>query len=1055
MADQHSFEGSSTSNVSAESSESTVELNIKTLDSEIHSFHVDKNMLVSVFKEKIASQIGVPVGQQRLIFRGKVLKDDHPLSEYHVENGHTLHLVVRQPSQPQPSSGTGTGETNANTAGIGQEASAGGGSRPRVGQVSHSVVLGTFNVGEQGEGVVPDLSRVIGAVLNSFGIGNQTVVGGGPQPNVQVNASAQAPQGNETEGRQGNVGDQRQAGNQPHPGLAFSGQSIPQVMQIPIGAAIPVPSLNMPIPDSLSTLSEFMNRMELTLSHNGYQPNQPVDLPTVELPSNARSVPTAAALSVVLRHAQRLLGGHAVAALSHIAGQLEQEGSSTDSVVRNQIQTGSMQVGLAMQHLGALLLELGRTMLTLRMGRSTDESHVNAGPAVYISPSGPNPIMVQPFPLQTSPLFGGHATPPLNPGPFGPVGVGSVPRHVNIHIHTAVGPRTTNGERVNGAVAGDSGQTRVLPVRNVVAAAVPSRPSAASVSNAAEQPAVSVPPQAPESVPLSTVVAEDNLGQSESSTVPSQFVEHGSGNEELSNSLRNLLGIGVGETSISSRGSAFGMEGQMKQSEGDDSINKEDFGGATSIKDIPASSSARVAEIAPKPVDDAARSSQGSYHPEGAAAIPLGLGLGGLQPKRRSRQLRPQGTSGDGGTLNAPTNQNQDGTQGREILQSLASLANRRNENALPAGHLPPGVVESIPSSGRHGGDGQFDPSSNTSQANNAAALNGLLAGVSQQTGIGSPDFFRNMLGQLTQSPVVMNTINQIAQQIDGQDIGNTEVGSPDVLRNMLGQLTQSPAMMNTVNQIAQQLDSQDLGNTFSGLGRGGHGGGGGGIDLSRMIQQMMPIFTQAVGGGGSTLPQAAPAVQELQPLQNERWTSRDDQTNDQTSQVPAMMNTVNQIAQQLDSQDLGNMFSGLGRGGQGGGGGGIDLSRMIQQMMPIFTQAVGGGGSTLPQAAPAVQELQPLHNERWTNRDDQTNDQTSQVDLKQVAERIEQQDPPVEIFRSAVESAVHLYNNTIDEEGLVDILCSEEGLASEFMEMTRRDISRRLEEETGSVQEK
>lgn len=44
MADQHSFEGSSTSNVSAESSESTVELNIKTLDSEIHSFHVDKNV---------------------------------------------------------------------------------------------------------------------------------------------------------------------------------------------------------------------------------------------------------------------------------------------------------------------------------------------------------------------------------------------------------------------------------------------------------------------------------------------------------------------------------------------------------------------------------------------------------------------------------------------------------------------------------------------------------------------------------------------------------------------------------------------------------------------------------------------------------------------------------------------------------------------------------------------------------------------------------------------------------------------------------------------------
>lgn len=71
----------------------------------------------------------------------------------------------------------------------------------------------------------------------------------------------------------------------------------------------------------------------------------------------------------------------------------------------------------------------------------------------------------------------------------------------------------------------------------------------------------------------------------------------------------------------------------QKQSEGDDSSNKEDFGGATSIKDIPASSSARVAETTLKPVDDAARSSQGTSHPEGAAAVPLGLGLGGLHPK--------------------------------------------------------------------------------------------------------------------------------------------------------------------------------------------------------------------------------------------------------------------------------------------------------------------------------------------------------------------------------------------------------------------------------------
>ena len=44
MADQHSFESSSLSPVSGECLESTVELNVKTLDSRIHSFHVDKNV---------------------------------------------------------------------------------------------------------------------------------------------------------------------------------------------------------------------------------------------------------------------------------------------------------------------------------------------------------------------------------------------------------------------------------------------------------------------------------------------------------------------------------------------------------------------------------------------------------------------------------------------------------------------------------------------------------------------------------------------------------------------------------------------------------------------------------------------------------------------------------------------------------------------------------------------------------------------------------------------------------------------------------------------------
>ncbi|GMN47469.1 hypothetical protein TIFTF001_016650 [Ficus carica] len=83
-----------------EGSEATIEIKIKTLDSQTYTLRVDRQMPVPALKEQIASVTGVLSEQQRLICRGKVLKDDQLLSAYHVEDGHTLHLVVRQPIPP-------------------------------------------------------------------------------------------------------------------------------------------------------------------------------------------------------------------------------------------------------------------------------------------------------------------------------------------------------------------------------------------------------------------------------------------------------------------------------------------------------------------------------------------------------------------------------------------------------------------------------------------------------------------------------------------------------------------------------------------------------------------------------------------------------------------------------------------------------------------------------------------------------------------------------------------------------------------------------------------
>lgn len=138
--------------------------------------------------------------------------------------------------------------------------------------------------------------------------------------------------------------------------------------------------------------------------------------------------------------------------------------------------------------------------------------------------------------------------------------------------------------------------------------------------------------------------------------------------------------------------------------------------------------------------------------------------------------------------------------------------------------------------------DGQFDSASAMSQVLRSPVMNNLFAGVSEQTGVGSPNVFRNMLQQLTQNPQIMNTVSQIAQQVDGQDLGNM----------------------------------------FSGLGSGQVGG----FDLSGMVQQMMPVVSQVLGHGSPT-PQLFPTPEsEPQMRSNERESIGAENPNDNNIQV-------------------------------------------------------------------------------------------------------------------------------------------------------------------------
>lgn len=935
MADENS--SASTSDPNAENpQESTFQINVKTLESQIYSFRVTGNMPIPSLKQKVATATGVPVEQQRLIFRGRVLKDDQLLSEYHVEDGHTLHLVVRPTIQQTPI-GTISVETNRNTDNRGNDTTAGV-PRSRVG-VSRSVLLGSFNMGDQGvEGNVPDLSRIIGAVLNSMGIGSQNPTGAAP--GTPSNVAGQASQGAEMAGTNDNAG-RVEAGNPMPPGHAFPPhqfQSPNQSLPFPLtGAAVVIPTLQMPIPDALHTLSDFIHRMELALSATGYWPSPSStsigDTPQGNLPSNARGPPTPEALGVVLRRAQQLISGHALAALSHIAGRLEGNGGHTDRTQRNQIQTESVQVGLAMQHLGSLFLELGRTILTLRMGPSPAESFVNAGPAVYVSPSGPNPIMVQPFPLQTSSLFGGPAVSQTLSGIMGPVVPVDGPRNVNIHIH-AIGSRAMNGEPPNGSRLDDSGQMRVVPLRNGVAAGVPSHLSSQSANHVPSAPhplgmaqqnsqSNSSPAQSSGAVTSRTINSSvyDSALQSESVPFPTLVAE-------INAQLRNLVGnmpeeiqVSSGESeesthvgsssdpsifndgSNSERPEQQTEESHQLRNEGEISASRSSNEASSPSAVIP-SSSCPIRETthphAPAASSDVASKSSSSHDSLGAEKdVPLGLGLGGLQPKRRSRQVKSQGKNVTGTSGDQPANENQQViASGQQVLQSLLSRdANANSRDANVPSRQSPLLGQNMPIGAPESG-GPLDAVGMMSQVLNSPALNGLLAGVSEQAGIGSPDGLRNMLEQFTQSPSMRNTLNQIVQRIDGQELSN-----------------------------------------FPGMTRGQ----GGGFDLSRMVQQMMPIVSQALTG--------VPTPSEPHGSQ-----SRD---------------------RQYDTAELSGVSN---------------------------------------------------------------SNQNSQSDLERVSQMIERNDPPGDIFRNVVEHVANVCSEG-DFEGLVEELCTNEDLISEFIDMLHRDM--------------
>lgn len=104
---------SSSAPAPADASESveTISFTIKSTKDEKHNVSFPATATIQTVKEALVEKTGVPVDRQRLIYSGKVMKNEETIEFYKIKNGNTVHLVKSAASSTNPGGSTATGSS--------------------------------------------------------------------------------------------------------------------------------------------------------------------------------------------------------------------------------------------------------------------------------------------------------------------------------------------------------------------------------------------------------------------------------------------------------------------------------------------------------------------------------------------------------------------------------------------------------------------------------------------------------------------------------------------------------------------------------------------------------------------------------------------------------------------------------------------------------------------------------------------------------------------------------------------------------------------------------